>query len=116
MKANEIRVGNLVMDGHDIEVVNSRMIEMLEKREADFDPIPLDESWLIKFGLKHDGGYYWIDIKYDGVYIAWDKDKKCCFLYESSGDGATYGKPIIYIHQLQNLYYALTGTELTITE
>ena len=51
MKARELRIGNLVMDGQEIEQVNARMIDMLVKIEADFDPIPLTEEWLLKFGF-----------------------------------------------------------------
>jgi hypothetical protein len=76
--------------------------------------VPIEEGWLLKFGFTPYGnhqwelGKYWVhcDIKdvfsfnYSGVSMDYDGDE----LYELV--------EIKYVHQLQNLYYALTGTEL----
>lgn len=113
MKASELRIGNLVMDGKDIEVVNARMISMLENGQADFDPIPLTEEWMLALGFKKK-----IDSespKYPDYEIPdWGKvsivkgelvSAEFFFL-----DGMTAN--IKYVHQLQNLYFALAGKEL----
>lgn len=112
MKAREVRLGNLVMDGKDIEQVNARMIDMLVKIEADFEPIPLTEEWLLKFGFSCEakmGG--------DGVeFRVYHFD----VLTFNTNHGWWYkvlrinDTPLEYVHQLQNFYFALTGEELTL--
>jgi hypothetical protein len=110
MKASELRIGNLVMDGKDIEQVNARMIDMLVKIEADFDPIPLTEEWLLNLGLT--------DLKRKNEKHFKFND----FVYVLDYGCVTYNGVIIsrqdikYVHQLQNLYFALTGEKLTLIE
>ena len=71
-------------------------------------PIPLTEEWLLKFGYEKDGEFFdnetrlnfWTNKNtFNGILADW-ADK-------------TIGE-VKYIHQLQNLYYALTGSELQI--
>ena len=57
IKVNEMRVGTLVMDGSSIVQVNSRMIAMVEKDEAEFDPIPLSEDILLMLGFEKNPNY-----------------------------------------------------------
>lgn len=77
----------------------------------DFKPIPITEDWLLNFGFKKN--YDWAkqlsaEYKYgghgvtfyNGVYSFWCGDK--------------FSIQIIHVHQLQNIYFALTGEELTI--
>jgi len=73
-----------------------------------FKPIPLTEECLIKFGFKYDietktyhtPSFYWFSIS----------------LYAKDGAGFCIEnvqyKFIEHVHQLQNLYFALTGIEL----
>ena len=82
------------------------------------EPIPLTEEWLLKFGFekgwnqydKHD--YYakdcWGKIRIDNGYL---EPAEYYFL-----DGIRDSYKIKYIHQLQNLYHALTGEELKVKE
>jgi len=75
---------------------------------SNIKPILLTEEWLLKFGFEkikhvHDGVVYkksWLRIK-DGF---------------NSGDwrGAPLNVVPKYVHSLMNLYYCLTGEELTI--
>jgi hypothetical protein len=78
-------------------------------------PIPLTEEWLIKLGFV-DGSYlyknykikagdYWNSIKfYEGEW---------CYNNDDSDAGCYFLTTIKYVHQLQNLYFALTNEELT---
>jgi hypothetical protein len=117
MKASELRIGNLVMDGKDIEQVNARMIDMLVKIEADFEPIPLTEEWLLKLGFKQ-CGYEMLSWKHETLLPSFDLDginwadfdePDYQFLNYKVADEILR---IDYVHQLQNLYFALTGEEL----
>jgi hypothetical protein len=79
-------------------------------RDLDIDPIPLTEEWLLKFGFE-------LDIEDDGYskgkYKVSVSDEGCIFfIYDSY-----YPIEICefkHTHQLQNLYFALTGEELEI--
>jgi hypothetical protein len=109
MKVNELRIGNYILDGGDVEEVTYRVIEMLVKNQAEFDPIPLTEEWLVRFDgrktIVEDYPIYFVnpfDIEFYG--------------YESVvliGERAEV--KVKYVHQLQNLYFALTGKELILT-
>ncbi len=64
--------------------------------------IPITEEWLERFGFVRHGDY-------------WNKGivELCRHAYES--DDVCYretGTPLPYVHQLQNLYFALCGEEL----
>jgi hypothetical protein len=79
-------------------------------------PIPLTEEWLLKFGFKKN-----IDTSYSRNDISLFIDKRLktnLFLQENMNDFKWFGYEckIQYVHQLQNLYFALTGEELTINE
>ena len=86
----------------------------------EIEPILLTEEWLFKFGFekaKHSHGYdcyikdgFDFDIVSHGRYwvLAIYTDESCTnSLYFAHGR-------FEYVHQLQNLYFALTGEELTI--
>ena len=74
-----------------------------------FEPIPLTEEWLLKFGIYEPIGIH--NSMFSGLIIVeWNEYTK---LYEFCvGDISLVF--IKYVHQLQNLYFALTGEELTI--
>jgi len=109
MKASELRIGNLVMDGKDIEQVNARMIDMLVKTEADFDSIPLTEEWLLKFGFQKSMSWtYVVELKGNLKLVYYLGEKGWSIGFKSYSDFSN----LEYVHQLQNLYFALTGEEL----
>jgi hypothetical protein len=113
MKANQLRIGNYIMDGHDVEEVNYRMIEMLVKNQAEFDPIPLTEEWLLKFGFE-DCRHNLMALRVNTFEFFFDKIDKCGVNLYEKWEGIFLCGGIKHVHQLQNLYFALTGEELTI--
>lgn len=82
-------------------------------QEDDYDPIPLTEKWLGSFGFEKDNETYsW------GILVPLEK---CDFMFQIevfANDPSFYYlskcHEIKYVHQLQNLYFALTGKELEI--
>jgi hypothetical protein len=78
-------------------------------RDLDIDPIQLTEEWLFKFGFewKGLGGKFLTIFTPCGKALVYIGDNFFIF------SNVTIETPIKYVHQLQNLYFALTGEELT---
>jgi len=136
MKPNELRVGNwyksvkfgvpvhcTFSDFYELEIMadGSKVDEDIVWRM--FEPIVLDYEWAEKLGFSH--GYdNWMDIKF-GIYWEYKSTELSvnvvsgyCYLASVEGhfSPAYLGSKINYVHQLQNLYFALTGQELTINK
>lgn len=119
MKPQELRIENIVYVpdtdqivpitsiNMDIGVIVNRSLRVLSFNEI--EPIELTEYWLIKFGFeKTIGGRtktIWFSI--DSLRILIEKGK-----FIPIGKGIDLKS----VHQLQNLYFALTGEELIIKE
>ena len=113
IKANELRVGN-VFACYDsiikVESINKDYVEGLPNDGhyliSDLEPIPLTEEWLLKFGATHFAGrVYHLDM----YKIAIFDDGAVLILGSMLSNKISIGK---YVHQLQNLYFALTNEEL----
>ena len=120
MNANEVRLGNYIFvyrafgrskKKNQIKKISINYISALIVNDYNYiHPIPLTEEWLVKFGAEKvneiseyfDGeDMYSYELYLDGAECLFDR--KCnCQPYEH----------IKYVHQLQNLYFALTGEEL----
>jgi hypothetical protein len=139
MKATDLRIGNYVIfkniqmvtlnqNGkyenyeephqlHQIQI-SSNDFEYIEKGQLEYRPIPLTEEWLLKFGFEkrttvaHSVQYFigFNPITHDWMFdILWLVGHE--YPFYRNGHFA-----IKYVHQLQNLTFALTGEELTIKE
>jgi hypothetical protein len=117
MKANELRIGNLLSAHWKNEPfkVTGEIIYEVENYEHEYNPIPLTEEWLEKFGLEvYDvmGGNIFLAFRqiepYDFNFMLCDGALKVSF-YRLNWDRSF---EIKHVHQFQNLYFALTGEEL----
>lgn len=132
MKANELRIGNLVDLGNriakviEINHLACVVIDLEETQDTieDYErtkPIHLTEEWLLKFGfeigressiMKH-WKIGFNSLTHDWLFdIVWIKD-----VYGNNEQKPFYRNgrhEIKYVNQLQNLYFALTGEELTL--
>lgn len=114
---NELRIGNWVrIDDMPPEQITLEIFAMLKGYPfhiSKFQPITLSPEILEKCGFESKdlgvitnyfmrGGTFWFSILFD-------KEHKQ-FMFDSPHYNLIYK----YIHQLQNLYFALTGTELEI--
>lgn len=105
MKATEVRIGNCIQFDEHLFIVNDVVIKQLIEDFMQYQPILLTEEWLFKFGFEKVNHIQlgelfilqWLRIKPKYMFAQWR--------------GASVGK-IEYVHQLQNLYFALTGEEL----
>jgi len=113
MKASELRIGNSIMQYDEVVFVTWWRLELMEINEIVYNPIPLTEEWLLKFGFISRYSNYIIKA---GDYF--HSVKKGCgewiYSYDKSDSGCYELKEIKYVHQLQNLYFALIGKELII--
>jgi hypothetical protein len=132
MEANELRIGNLVWDKIFLysiceigEILKAEVIDVHNFERAlneDFyetgsiyslnyenvEPIPLTEEWLLKFGFESGKN------RTKWLYYKDNKRLICHRLIHIKISGSKYNLGYIkYVHQLQNLYFALTGEELT---
>ncbi len=111
MKANELRIGNLVTDSIGIvEICKNARLEFSDI----YYPIPLTEEWLFKCAFikvdDEDEVYYTLAGNEFHIKI----EDKVFWIYfdEQPNHPITC---VFNLHQLQNLYFALTENELNIT-
>ena len=132
MNANELRIGNLIQKNDEICEVSSihsdSTIRIFNDDKTDtfgcfalriFNPIPLTEELLLNFGFEKD------DV-FDKIFTYLPLHDLCMdklSFRKSEGFICYYGikyrtllKHIQYVHQLQNLYFALTGEELVVSD
>ena len=128
MKSKELRIGNFCKwnGPHYTEQATIASLDLTEVSfkcgdygmVADLEPIPLTEEWLEKLG-------FWS--KYKSNHLKWslygfdidqisDEDENGNEIPQEQIFHYAYQYEIKYVHQLQNLYFALTGKELTINQ
>lgn len=111
MKTNELRFGNYVYDT--LGKVNKIDLEAItyiaKETHNQVKPIPLTEEWLLKFGFLKDleNGIYLNINAY--AFLYWQNNR----VELLDNDNNFMISHCNYVHQLQNLYFALTGKELT---
>lgn len=115
MKAQDLRIGNYVVVMHNVQKVTQILEKGLNCGNVGclyslVEPIPLTEEWLIKFGFDKLHGN-WFDN--GGVIELSEKDNGYVMLEDSYYHCS---QDLLYVHQLQNLYFALIGEELTFKE
>jgi hypothetical protein len=139
MKSTELRIGNLVYPFKDtpkkvLGVGANILVAFTDSQFLDceihqIEPIPLTEEWLVKFGFERviydsdETGYgteYELKANND-VFINYSDDFSCAIYDSKSAMKDSVGvlptwNQCKYVHGLQNLYFALTGEELTINE
>ena len=117
MKANELRIGNYFEDGEgrlcSVDVISrdseDTRITAIHGALTTFPikPIPLTEEWLLKFGFETKDKVFW-----DAGNFRVGQDRWGGYDYVNR----RVDIDLKYVHQLQNLYFCLTGIELTIKE
>lgn len=131
MKPTELRIGNLIsfknLWNGEVEAIKSATIDIKGNDgifpNDVFRGIKLNEEWLIKFGFKKIDPYNYILEEYESrdhnftiencSYNAYWPENTKGWLLMGSWEGFNRA-PIKYVHQLQNLYFSLTGRELIV--
>jgi hypothetical protein len=111
MKASELRIGNWVKSPlYGVEYEIEFIYESPTIKEI--EPIPLTEEWLLKFRFEKYYEYY----VNSHLEISEMKSKKGYDAYCTDMDFSIFMTEVKYVHQLQNLYFALTGEELILNK
>ena len=117
LSATELRIGNLVTDKWSVGKYPFKIVSIgktichyfghqkFSAKYEDLEPIPLTEEWLLRLGFESTNTYY-----FSKCNLHLQGDIRGFHLVISRIDGIK----VKYVHQLQNLYFALTGEELTI--
>lgn len=126
MKQTELRIGNYiratlaVLDDMDINQPEFTERTIKDGKDIDnakwFEPIPLTDEWLLKFGFDNSEPESWKKDDFEFFTVIVGKKIPNHLNYRGIGIWNTFLNGEFKVHQLQNLYYALTGTELTIKQ
>ena len=129
MKANELRLHNYVLEDGQVVLLSTNydLFKCLVNvdRGIGFEPIPLTEEWLLKLGFEKIPKKQYMTLFFSESDLSkadnlrqridfWFGDidfqaAELCFY------GVCFKRvKMQYVHQLQNLCFALTGQELTI--
>ena len=130
MKANELRIGNYVncpKDGQNpfridlldfvscgigkFGMIYDKSVHPLTWYLQDLQPIPLTEEWLLRFGFNFDNGQYELG---DIVFQLEKNEFQVVLIADDPGCAHFVKYKYKYVHQLQNLYFALTGEEFKV--
>ena len=122
---NELRIGNYIqyrdksslltvesLGSNGFSTINQDGIQYGSDDICEYNGIPLTEEWLLKFGFVKNEDEYIL-----GHLSLEDRSKD---IYSKDVNKEDFGSWFInsylleieYVHQLQNLYFALTGEEL----
>jgi hypothetical protein len=105
---HELRLGNICLDadGNRHDIINGWQID----EGVELFGVPLTEKILLKCGLERAKEYgihsFWVNKGWKIYYCAFNKGAR--FIERG------WIADMQYLHQLQNLYFALTGTELEV--
>lgn len=121
MEAKKLMIGNYVKDPYN----NTIRLVSVEKDASMLRPLPITEEWLNDFGFEKtkrrdahviNVGEYDLYVAVNAFSGTLKKDPSwhCSVAIGYGSQPMSIMK--MYVHELQNLFFALTGTELKIRE
>jgi hypothetical protein len=125
MKARELRIGNWVEqfiknEGFSEIKVESDIIRSVEYHndygydddEIYYNSIPINDDWLIRFGFELEGLSYVKNMKARMKLMFFDGFISQLSIMQDDKEISFASNHLQYVHELQNLVFALTGEEL----
>jgi hypothetical protein len=127
LRSYEVRIGNWVNDNNqDVQITSSDIVELDSGERDNFNLIPilLTGSWLLRFGFLTKTNRFYTDaftitiLKTEfylrpaspvGFYWGYYIENDQTYIHDCEMNDA---KPIRFVHELQNLIFAMTFTEL----
>jgi hypothetical protein len=108
IETKELRIGNWVeLENHVCALNKTTFKAILFGNYKSLNPVPITEEWLLKLGFKFNNfneDYYFENFSFR-LHL-WKNENE--FVYYWKGGNIF----IQYVHQLQNLFYCLTGQEI----
>jgi hypothetical protein len=127
MEANELRVNSIIHfvdENVDAEIGHHNLGILLAYPSSDkYEPIPLTEEWLLRFGFESitdKNTIKSLDLYMCGGLVHLysnneDNYSRVTAWFQEDGEvSQNYFREVEFVHTLQNLYFALTGEELQI--
>ncbi len=117
LQARDLRIGNYVSGMFEIEKIEGIYESFANTDGANhiplrnLKPIPITEEWLLKLGFERGENHHFITYKRGEIELL-DNIGQFFRVYYSK----THLMDIKYIHELQNLFYCITGNELEMKE
>ena len=103
MTANELRIGNYYIFDGEVFKLEKEYFSLLQLNLSLTEPIPLNEKWLMKSSFK----FKELGFQDLSVRIGMSSKK----IHFNIGN---YCHLLKYVHELQDIYFVLTGKELEI--
>ena len=130
LKIQELRIGNYYIYDDNIDQFTFQTIKDMEFEDGYIgEPLPITKELLIKLGFKDNnlkmGGYNWLELQtywvnaanlgsvYIRISIPKDVNDKWGMTLNSAEPLTSVIQYYDWIHEIQNLYFSLTGKELT---
>jgi hypothetical protein len=121
MNLQELRIGNYVMQRGETTIVESIKFSLNDWQRINgliyksCTPIPITEEWLLNFNfeLKSMVNGKVLVYRNNMLAVSFNTDNKIISIHIGI-QRIDDGKKIKYVHQIQNLYFDLTGQELFI--
>lgn len=119
LQSKDLRIGNYVYDNHRKIVVdvalNTLRLLSYNVDDNNYTPIPLTEEWLERLGFEREEDEIHGEKTWD--YQRDIEGRECWAEWNEKGqlEGVTIdctNRLFKYVHEFQNLYFALTGEEL----
>lgn len=110
MKSSELRLGNLILFRGNLICLDTnyelfKSLVDISRDDKRYKPIPLTEEWLLKFGFVKKNGYGLVFL-FGNLFYSVETKEYFMFQYHD------LRIKIKHVHQLQNIYFALTSEEL----
>jgi len=113
IQPNELRIGNYVNTENGVKRVSTVSVDGWSMHKV-CETIPLTEEWLLKFGFVYNGwNYDFENLRFHAQSKSRNGEFFNTEFYIKKGlEMILVSFNINYVHQLQNIYFALTGEEL----
>jgi hypothetical protein len=116
LNSRELRIGNIIDLGivagvypSTEDIYNIWLHNGLSFSTDQLSGEVINEEWLVNFGFEYNNDVFWLR-----------SGKNILFQFKLSGGfnfhWKDYNQNIQYVHQLQNIYFALTGEELKLKQ
>jgi len=130
MKANELRIGNIVFEPLNEDKKAFKVFELYHEKDYDkinyfnalsFEPVLLTEEWMNRTAFKKDGdNKYWFPwethyLELLNITDIWYPSVVQIPEFSHQDEQRVYLNSIQYVHEFQNLFFALSGRELQLT-